>query len=240
MADVAIVPARRDAFCGRAVLAGDGCVTCFSRHSRWIRIRPTWISGTKIEQFARSFGSNVGRFRNLFGRLLRLPGGNKATCSRKLPSGKGGTSATLMEVDVASFDTRAVWQISGEAAVLLRAGFPRSSCRIAILDGEHQAAFRDLLLGLDLASRISRFSGAVKDDGILRHVRQAAREAAWIAGLFVAEELCGVVELYEAGDVRDLEAAFVVARSGAVWASARRCCSPRSSGRSRPVGCGCT
>jgi len=82
---------------------------------------------------------------------------------------------------------------------------------IISLGPEYRTAFRDLLLGLDAPSRFSRFACQLGDDGILRHAEHAAREAAWIAGLFMANELCGVVELYECRDRRDIEAAFAVA-----------------------------
>ena len=82
---------------------------------------------------------------------------------------------------------------------------------IVSLSLEHRTAFRDLLLGLDAPSRLSQFACPLSDDGILRHTDYAVREAAWIAGLFVANELCGVVELYECRDPQDIEAAFAVA-----------------------------
>ena len=112
---------------------------------------------------------------------------------------------------MALLDIQTFWQITGERAACLRAGPPELPCTIMTLEPGHQAAFRDLLLDLDLASRVSRFAGAVADHGIIRHVRQASREAAWIGGLFLKGELCGVVELYESLDPRDVEAAFVVA-----------------------------
>ena len=79
---------------------------------------------------------------------------------------------------------------------------------------EHRIAFRDLLLGLDAPSRLSRFACPLSDDGILQHMNYATREAVWIAGLFAANELCGVVELYECQEPEDIEAAFAVA---GVW-----------------------
>jgi GNAT superfamily N-acetyltransferase len=82
---------------------------------------------------------------------------------------------------------------------------------IVSLSLEHRTAFRELLLGLDASSRSRRFACFLSDDGILRHTDYAVREAAWIAGLFVAKELCGVVELYECRDPQDIEAAFAVA-----------------------------
>jgi GNAT superfamily N-acetyltransferase len=85
---------------------------------------------------------------------------------------------------------------------------------IVSLSREHRTAYRDLLLGLDAPARLSRFACPLSDDGILKHADYAVREAAWIAGLFVTSELCGVVELYECRDPQDLEAAFAVAN---IW-----------------------
>jgi len=75
-----------------------------------------------------------------------------------------------------------------------------------------EIAFRNLLLGLDEASRISRFSFHVGDDAIVRHARHAMREAVFIAGVLEDGELCGAVELYESGEPDEVEAAFAVAR----------------------------
>ncbi len=85
---------------------------------------------------------------------------------------------------------------------------------IVSLSPEHRTAYGDLLLGLDAPARLSRFACPLGDDGIVRHADYAMRQAAWIAGLFVASELCGVVELYECQDPQDIEAAFAVA---SVW-----------------------
>ena len=85
---------------------------------------------------------------------------------------------------------------------------------IVSLSPEHRTAYCDLLLGLDAPARLSRFACPLNDDGILKHADYAAREAAWIAGLFVAGEPCGVVELYECRDPQDVEAAFAVAN---IW-----------------------
>jgi GNAT superfamily N-acetyltransferase len=115
-----------------------------------------------------------------------------------------------MEIDVASFDPHAFRLISGETAVPLRTP-PRIPHTVRTLGAEDETAFRDLLLGLDNACRVSRFSGVISDEGIARHTRQALRETAWLGGLFVDNELCGVVELYETRDPGDLEAAFAVA-----------------------------
>jgi GNAT superfamily N-acetyltransferase len=119
-------------------------------------------------------------------------------------------SSASMEIDVASFDPHAFRQISGETATLLRTP-PRIPHIVRTLGAEDERAFRALLLGLDDACRLSRFCGITSDEGIARHTRQALSETAWLAGLFVDDELCGVVELYEASDPGDLEAAFAVA-----------------------------
>jgi GNAT superfamily N-acetyltransferase len=78
------------------------------------------------------------------------------------------------------------------------------------LGAQHEANFRDLLLNLDEPSRSIRFNGAVNDDCLARHSRCAFSTAVWIAGAFVDEGLHGVVEVYDLGDSRTVEAAFVV------------------------------
>jgi GNAT superfamily N-acetyltransferase len=115
-----------------------------------------------------------------------------------------------MEIDVASFDTET--QVSGGPAPVLRDDLPRSPHAIRALGPPDEIAFRDLLLGLDEASRISRFSCVLGDDGIVRHARRALREAAWVAGLSVDGELCGLVELYETCEPGAVEAAFAVTK----------------------------
>jgi GNAT superfamily N-acetyltransferase len=115
-----------------------------------------------------------------------------------------------MEIDVASFDPQAFRLMSGETAVPLRSP-PRFPHTVRTLGAEDESAFRALLLGLDDASRLSRFCGVISDDGIAWHTRQALRGTAWLAGLFVDGELCGVVELYKTRYPDDLEAAFAVA-----------------------------
>jgi GNAT superfamily N-acetyltransferase len=78
------------------------------------------------------------------------------------------------------------------------------------LAARHEADFRDMLLNLDKPSRAIRFDGTVTDDGMVRHSRCAFSSAAWIAGVFVDEGLRGVVEVYDIGHSRTVEAAFVV------------------------------
>jgi hypothetical protein len=72
-----------------------------------------------------------------------------------------------MEIDVASFDPSVFRQISGETAVPLRTP-PRFPHTVRTLGAEDGSAFRALLLGLDDASRVSRFCGVISDGGIAR------------------------------------------------------------------------
>ncbi|WP_426424320.1 GNAT family N-acetyltransferase [Bradyrhizobium genosp. A] len=112
---------------------------------------------------------------------------------------------------MASLNPNVLGQVSGETAPLLRADFPLYPYQLRELGAADQIALRDLLLGLDEASRISRFSGVLGDHVIVQHAQYAVTEAAWIAGAFVGNELCGTVELYEARDPLEIEAAFAVA-----------------------------
>jgi|ERR1700686_1861605 GNAT superfamily N-acetyltransferase len=84
---------------------------------------------------------------------------------------------------------------------------------ITQLAARHEADFRDMLLNLDQPSRSIRFDGVVSDDCLVRHSRCAFSSAAWIAGAFVDETLRGVVEVYDIGDSRTVEAAFLVERT---------------------------
>lgn len=78
------------------------------------------------------------------------------------------------------------------------------------LGARHEANFRDLLLNLDEPSRSIRFHGAVNDDCLARHSHCAFSNAVWIAGAFVDQDLRGAVEVYDLGDSRTVEVAFVV------------------------------
>jgi GNAT superfamily N-acetyltransferase len=78
------------------------------------------------------------------------------------------------------------------------------------LRARHEADFRELLLNLDKPSRSIRFDGTVSDECLVRHCCCAFSSAAWIAGTFVDDGLRGVVEVYDVGDSRTVEAAFVV------------------------------
>jgi len=108
---------------------------------------------------------------------------------------------------VATFDTGI--ELLGRAAPAMR---DEDTTALRALGPADEIAFRNLLLGLDEASRISRFSFHIGDDAIVRHARHAMREAVFIAGVFEDGELCGAVELYESCEPGDVEAAFAVAR----------------------------
>ena len=108
---------------------------------------------------------------------------------------------------MATFDTGI--ELLGRAAPAMR---DEDTTALRALGPADEIAFRNLLLGLDEASRISRFSFHIGDDAIVRHARHAMREAVFIAGVFEDGELCGAVELYESCEPGDVEAAFAVAR----------------------------
>jgi GNAT superfamily N-acetyltransferase len=120
-------------------------------------------------------------------------------------------SAASTELDVASSDAKTPSQVSCELVLPLRPSVRQIPRKLTALGADDRIAFRAFLLALDEPSRFSRFSCVMSDDGIARHALYAASEAAWIAGMFAGEELCGVVELYESREPRDVEAAFVVA-----------------------------
>jgi GNAT superfamily N-acetyltransferase len=78
------------------------------------------------------------------------------------------------------------------------------------LGARHEADFQSLLLRIDKPSCSLRFNGTIGDECLVRHSRCAFSNAAWIAGAFVDEGLRGAVEVYDIGDSRAVEAAFVV------------------------------
>jgi GNAT superfamily N-acetyltransferase len=88
----------------------------------------------------------------------------------------------------------------------------RDDPALSALGAADEIALRNLLLGLDEASRISRFCYLVDDNAIARHARHAVREAAFIAGVCIEGELCGAVEVYEACEPGEIEAVFAVTR----------------------------
>ena len=83
--------------------------------------------------------------------------------------------------------------------------------RVIALSHGHLLPFRNLLLALDEPSRFARFAVTPSDSCLIEHSRAALSTVAWIAGAFVNDELRGVVELYDEPDLKNVEAAFVVA-----------------------------
>jgi GNAT superfamily N-acetyltransferase len=104
---------------------------------------------------------------------------------------------------------RAIAPVAGASFESLIGRHP--SLRIAELGMEHQAAFRDLLTGVDEPSCFGGFCDSFGDNNPTRHCQLAFASATWIAGAFVQDRLRGVVELYEQACPQDLEAAFIVA-----------------------------
>ena len=81
------------------------------------------------------------------------------------------------------------------------------------LGPQHQGDVARLLLDLDSASRVSRFNCAVCDAVLIRHSQQALMATCWVAGIFIGDDLRGIVEAYEMNPHGLIELAFVVDRT---------------------------
>jgi GNAT superfamily N-acetyltransferase len=80
---------------------------------------------------------------------------------------------------------------------------------IARLDSGHEAQLSALLCGLDRASRINRFGHPASDALVRAYAKEAVAGAAYVAGVFAAGRLIGVVEVFAIRD-RVAEVAFAV------------------------------
>ena len=81
------------------------------------------------------------------------------------------------------------------------------------LGPQHQGDVARLLLDLDPASRVSRFNCAVCDAVLIRHSQQALMATCWLAGIFIGDDLRGIVEAYEMNPHGLIELAFLVDRT---------------------------
>jgi RimJ/RimL family protein N-acetyltransferase len=82
--------------------------------------------------------------------------------------------------------------------------------QIIELGPQHEDKLTHLLLNLDRDSRLSRFNCAAKDALLLQHSRQAMMTTAWLAGMFIDQRLCGVVEVYDMNPPDVVEAALLI------------------------------
>ena len=81
---------------------------------------------------------------------------------------------------------------------------------VEALDARHARSLRRLMLSLDRADRCRRFGWAASDGRVVDHADRAIATASRLAGVFVAGELRGVIELYRSEDPALGEAALVV------------------------------
>jgi GNAT superfamily N-acetyltransferase len=81
------------------------------------------------------------------------------------------------------------------------------------LGPQHQGDVTRLLLDLDPASRVGRFDYAVCDAVLIRHSQQALMATCWLAGIFIGDDLRGIVEAYEMNPSGLVELAFLVDRT---------------------------
>jgi GNAT superfamily N-acetyltransferase len=87
-----------------------------------------------------------------------------------------------------------------------------SAAQVRALNAHHLADIRQLLTGLDRASRCARFGWASNDASLDAHAQNAVANARNILGIFVDRRLCGVLEIYHAGASNSAEAALIVAQ----------------------------
>jgi GNAT superfamily N-acetyltransferase len=78
---------------------------------------------------------------------------------------------------------------------------------------QYESHLLHLLLGLDPASRISRFSCVADDAYLRRHLQQAMTSAAWLGGILLHQRLRGLVEVYDVDCAGMVEVAFLVDQS---------------------------
>jgi GNAT superfamily N-acetyltransferase len=84
------------------------------------------------------------------------------------------------------------------------------------LDSGHEAQLSALLCGLDKSSRINRFGHPASDARMQSYAKEAVAGAAYMAGVFAAGRLIGVVEVFA---IRDgvAEVAFAVDADWRRW-----------------------
>ena len=87
---------------------------------------------------------------------------------------------------------------------------PLPQPQIRRLSHHDEADLRDLLLGLDGPSRVSRFSGTMKEASLIQYAHSAVSSATFIAGAYIDGRIRGVVEIYDSACGGFSEAAFVV------------------------------
>jgi RimJ/RimL family protein N-acetyltransferase len=160
------------------------------------------------------FGNNFELFRDRFTTSDRASRklSPSPLAKREQPVKDGGDLMRVFhpELPVAP-DAAAMWGTSATVSELSN-GTPRLARDpiVTRLDPEHEAQFLDLLLGLDKASRIARFSYVASDASVIAYGKRALSTAAFVAGVFVDGRLRGVVEVFEGNDGGASEIAFAV------------------------------
>jgi GNAT superfamily N-acetyltransferase len=97
--------------------------------------------------------------------------------------------------------------VEGSATPRLSADVKRP--KIARLHSEHEALLAELLCGLDMSARITRFGHPASEACVRHYVKKAVADAAYIAGVLDAGRLIGAVEVFAARD-GVAEAAFAI------------------------------
>jgi hypothetical protein len=81
---------------------------------------------------------------------------------------------------------------------------------IRALTESHCCALEALLLSLDRDSRCSRFGYAASDAALIAHTQGALQTASSMLGVFIANRLAGVAEIYRCDDTGTYEVSLVV------------------------------
>jgi GNAT superfamily N-acetyltransferase len=83
---------------------------------------------------------------------------------------------------------------------------------VRALTENHRSELEGLLTALDRDSRCSRFGYAASDAALIAHSRSALQTASGAIGIFVADKLAGVAEIYRCDKTDNYEVSLVVDR----------------------------
>jgi GNAT superfamily N-acetyltransferase len=104
-------------------------------------------------------------------------------------------------------------QVQNNIGVREIAHVPSSAPVMADLDEERASDFSQFLITLDDRSRCSLFGYVVSDATLLKHADAATHDASKVIGIFVDDELRGVLEAYTRPNARHAEVTLVVHQS---------------------------
>src|SRR5205814_129620 len=112
-------------------------------------------------------------------------------------------------------------QVQNDIRVREIAHLPSSAPVMADLDEERASDFSRFLIALDDRSRCSLFGYVVSNAMLLKHAEAATQDASKVIGIFVDDELRGVLEAYTRQNAHHAEVTLVVHQSPGTWNRAR-------------------